>query len=217
MFRLAEPLAKGPCARVRVAGEMAAGLSLGSPYVLGCLLLSSGFVLYVCMFGASSSGFIGYAHDVLTGCPCLRPIFRRCFGPRVRRAFDYVEDVCCWRPNPALQLFYVALMAGGFALFYHHVMPLIPNARVHPIHRLNAYWVMGLGVVIFTMASFADPGTVTAASLHRFAALRPRGARRTAMPPPPARPAHATFLRSCTTRRCAARAWCRGRRGRSTA
>ena len=92
---------------------MAAGLSLGNPYVLGCLLLSSGFVLYVCMFGASSSGFIGYAHDVLTGCPCLRPIFRRCFGPRVRRAFDYVEDVCCWRPNPALQLFYVALMAEG--------------------------------------------------------------------------------------------------------
>ena len=150
---------------------MAAGLSLGNPYVLGCLLLSSGFVLYVCMFGASSSGFIGYAHDVLTGCPCLRPIFRRCFGPRVRRAFDYVEDVCCWRPNPALQLFYVALMAGGFALFYHHVLPLLPNSRVHPIHRINAYWVMGLGVVIFTMASFADPGTVTAASLHRFSRL----------------------------------------------
>ena len=53
------------------------------------------------------------------------------------------------------------------------------------------------------------------------AALRPRGARRD--PPrtraartprhrsPPFRP------RSCTTRRCAARAWCRGRRGRSTA
>ena len=53
------------------------------------------------------------------------------------------------------------------------------------------------------------------------AALRPRGARRSAAharrphaaPPltPPFRP------RSCTTRRCAARAWCRGRRGRSTA
>ena len=33
--------------------------------------------------------------------------------------------MCCWRPNPALQLFYVALMAGGFALFYHHVLPLL--------------------------------------------------------------------------------------------
>ena len=183
---------------------MAAGLSLGNPYVLGCLLLSSGFVLYVCMFGASSSGFIGYAHDVLTGCPCLRPIFRRCFGPRVRRAFDYVEDVCCWRPNPALQLFYVALMAGGFALFYHHVLPLLPNSRVHPIHRINAYWVMGLGVVIFTMASFADPGTVTAASLHRFSRLPYDRAVRAAPPcslaaraapplTPPFRP------RSCTT------------------
>ena len=185
MFRLVSgAFFKGTfCAGVRVAGAMAAGLSLGNPYVLGCLLLSSGFVLYVCMFGASSSGFIGYAHDVLTGCPCLRPIFRRCFGPRVRRAFDYVEDVCCWRPNPALQLFYVALMAGGFALFYHHVLLLLPNSRVHPIHRINAYWVMGLGVVIFTMASFADPGTVTAASLHRFSRLPyDRAVRRRAAP-----------------------------------
>ena len=76
------------------------------------------------------------------------------------RVASRVEDVCCWRPNPLLQLFYLALMGGGFALFYSKSLPLIPNPWVSPAHRLLSFaWII-IGLLIFVAASFADPGVV---------------------------------------------------------
>ena len=138
-------------------------------YVVAILLV--GFLAYVCMFGASSSGTIGELHHVLTGCPCLRPCFRLLCGPRCTRFFGRIENACCWRPNPALQLFYVALMAGGFTLFAMHSLPHFPNPRLANWHRYTAYATMLGGAGLFIAASFADPGTVNAATLHRFSTV----------------------------------------------
>ena len=81
------------------------------------VLLAVGFILYTCMFGASSTGFIGTLHH---NCFYLRPLLKLCFGPRCGRFASKIEYVCCWRPNPALQLFYVALMARAGALKAPH-------------------------------------------------------------------------------------------------
>ena len=56
-----------------------------------------GIILYVCMFGASSTGMIGELHQVLTGCLCLRPCFRLCCGPRCTKFFSNVEYICVCR------------------------------------------------------------------------------------------------------------------------
>ena len=97
--------------------------------VYATVVILVGFLLYVCMFGASSSGVIGALHDQLTGCYCLRPCLRLCFGQRCARFFGRIEHICCWRPNPALQLFYLALMAGGFTLFALHSLPSRESIR----------------------------------------------------------------------------------------
>ena len=48
----------------------------------GGVALGLGFLIYVLMFGASSTGFIGKLHDWMCGCYCLRPIMRRLCGPK---------------------------------------------------------------------------------------------------------------------------------------
>jgi len=125
------------------------------------------FLLYVCAFGGSSSGTIGHIHDQLVGCHFLG----YCFGPRCMKVFRKVERVCCWKPNPLLQLFYVALMAGGFTLFALHSLPFFPNPRLAAWHRYTAYATMLGGMLLFVVASFADPGTVTAASARRYSRI----------------------------------------------
>ena len=130
--------------------------------------LVSAFILYVIMFGASSTGFIGVMHDWLTGCYCLRPVFRRLCGPKCQRAWRRIEYICCQRPNPLLQCFYLALMGGGFILYYSQTLPFIPNPRLSEWHRYTGSAVMSGGLLIFVAACFSDPGAITAANLHRF-------------------------------------------------
>ena len=55
----------------------------------------------------------------------------RCFT-----CMEKVEDYCCWRPNPMLQLFYLGLMAGGFSLYWMHSCPLMPNPRLALGHKI---------------------------------------------------------------------------------
>jgi hypothetical protein len=173
------------------------------------LISVSGFLLYVCAFGASSSGFIGVLHEQLTGCFCLRPLFplfRLCCGPRCKKFFGSVETVFCWRPNPLLQLFYLALMGGGFIIFALHSLPFFPNPRLEWWHRYTAYATMVGGVMIFLAASFADPGVITAANLHRFSRVpfdqvlyEPKICR-TCHIPRPARSKHCVICNRCVSK-----------------
>ena len=131
--------------------------------------------------------------------PCGSPTGRLSSRPQV-------EDVCCWRPNPLLQLFYLALMGGGFALFWLNSLQHIPNPRLPVWHRYSAYATMITGILIFILASFSDPGTVTAASLHRFSRVpfddviySPKMCR-TCMLPRPARSKHCVICNKCVSR-----------------
>lgn len=166
------------------------------------------FVLYICMFGGSSTGVIGTLHHFLTAGVggCVRRVLGKCFGKRCFSCMEKVEDYCCWRPNPLLQLFYLGLMSGGFALYWMHSLPQMPNPRLPLWHKILSYFVMAGGVVIFALASFCDPGTITASSLHRFSrvpfddALYTPKMCRTCMLPRPARSKHCVICNKCVSR-----------------
>ena len=172
------------------------------------LVIVVSFLLYVLCFGASSSGVIGQLHHFLTASVggCLRRVLGKCFGKRCFACMEKVEDYCCWRPNPFLQLFYLGLMAGGFALYWMHSCPLMPNPRLPLGHKIASYFVMGGGIVVFTLASFVDPGTITASSLHRFSRVAYDGQLyepkmcRTCMLPRPARSKHCVICNKCVSR-----------------
>jgi len=170
------------------------------------LALAIGFLLYVLMFGASSTGFIGKMHEFLCGCYCLRPITRRLCGPRCQSVMLKVERRCCWRPNPLLQLFYIALMGGGFVIYYQKSLPLVPNPRLALFHRYNGFFVMAGGLLVFVLASFCDPGGITAANLHRFSRVpfdnvlyEPKFCK-TCQLPRPARSKHCVICNKCVAR-----------------
>ena len=97
-------------------------------------------------------------------------------------------------------------MGGGFALFFLQSMPFIPNPRLSVLHLYTAYAVMSGGLVIFLLASFSDPGAVTAANLHRHSripfdnVLYAAKMCRTCNVPRPARSKHCVICNKCVAR-----------------
>lgn len=126
--------------------------------------LAVSFLLYVCIFGGSSTGFIGKLHRLLVRCEC----FGLCFGRRCAHFLSRSEEVCCGRPNPLLQLFYLSLVLGGFYLFLLSTRQYMDNPRLAHYHSYAPYPAVGVAIATFVAASFSDPGTITPANLHRF-------------------------------------------------
>lgn len=168
---------------------------------LSCAV-SLSFLFYVCVFGGSSTGFIGRLHRTLTRCSC----FTICCGDRCARGLQKSEEVCCLRPNPALQLFYLGLVLSGLALFMYSCFPFVANPRLSAWHGYTPYPAVGVGLLSFFLACYCDPGTISAASLHRFSRepydgiiYKPKMCP-TCMIPRPARSKHCVICNRCVAK-----------------
>jgi len=127
--------------------------------------LALSFLFYVCAFGGSSTGFIGRLHRGLTRCEC----FAACCGDRCLRFMQRTEEVCCLRPNPLLQLFYLSLVLGGFVLFLSSSFPLVATTpQLGGWHQYTPWPAVSVGLASFLLACYCDPGAITAANLHRY-------------------------------------------------
>lgn len=82
------------------------------------------------------------------------------FGVRGTNAILEVERFCCDRPNPILQIIYLAIVGGTYFIVAKSCFSYIPGYYLSGIHRHMSLLAVGIGVLLFVLTSFSDPGTV---------------------------------------------------------
>nr|CAD1833828.1 unnamed protein product [Ananas comosus var. bracteatus] len=95
------------------------------------------------------------------------------FGSRGRDCFLTVEHYCCERPNPILQLGYLAIIGMTYFIIAKSSFRYIPGHYIGEVHRYFSMVAVGVGVVLFLLTSFSDPGTVTAENVSQYLAAYP--------------------------------------------
>ena len=100
----------------------------------GGYLLIGALIVYVCMFAdPTDPGICGRANIFVTETfpSTVKRAARRVLGARVYGALEGVFDWVCNKPNPLLQIFYLALILGGALgnlfdrLVYGHVIDFL--------------------------------------------------------------------------------------------
>lgn len=90
------------------------------------------------------------------------------FGPRARTFFLRIEYFCCDRPNPVLQLLYLGILGGTYYVIAKSSFRYIPGVYVNELHRYTSAVVVVVGVILFLLTSFSDPGTVNANNVSQY-------------------------------------------------
>lgn len=94
-------------------------------------------------------------------------------GRRATNALEALAQLCCERSNPVVQLLFLTLVMVSFTVFARTVFPMLPLPGVPAWHKYTGTAVAVACLALFLGASFADPGTVTAANAAAHAALYP--------------------------------------------
>lgn len=95
------------------------------------------------------------------------------FGSRGRNAFLKIEHYCCERPNPILQLFYLGILGVTYYIIVKSSFRYIPGYYVNELHRYISLFAVGMGVLLFLLTSFSDPGTVNAENVSQYLSAYP--------------------------------------------
>ncbi|PRQ42050.1 putative protein S-acyltransferase [Rosa chinensis] len=82
------------------------------------------------------------------------------FGAKGTNAIQSVEYFCCDRPNPILQVLYLAIIGGTYYLVATSSFRYIPGYYIGEVHRYISFFAVGVGVLLFLLTSLSDPGTV---------------------------------------------------------
>lgn len=102
----------------------------------------------------------------------LRFVMYAC-GSRGRDAILNVEFVCCDRPNPTLQIIYLAIIGGTFFFVARASFPYIPGYYLSEVHRFTSFFGVGVGLLLFLLTSFSDPGTVKTENVSQYLSAYP--------------------------------------------
>ncbi|XP_019104587.2 probable protein S-acyltransferase 17 isoform X2 [Beta vulgaris subsp. vulgaris] len=94
-------------------------------------------------------------------------------GNRGLNAVLSVEYYCCYRSNPTLQIFYVAILSATYYFIVTSSFVYIPNYYLGEIHRYTSIVAVGIGIVLFLLTSFSDPGTITAKNVTQYISVYP--------------------------------------------
>ncbi|KAH9605092.1 hypothetical protein KSS87_016019 [Heliosperma pusillum] len=94
-------------------------------------------------------------------------------GDRGENAVISVEYYCCYRSNPTLQILYAAILSATYYFIVQSSFAYIPNYYLSDIHRYISIVAIGIGVILFLLTSFSDPGTVTAENVSQYISAYP--------------------------------------------
>ncbi|KAJ1297023.1 hypothetical protein BS78_01G346300 [Paspalum vaginatum] len=84
-----------------------------------------------------------------------------------------VERYCCDRPNPILQVFYVAIIGVTYFIIVQTSFEYIPGYYVSGLHRYLSVVAVVVGATLFVLTSFSDPGTITAENVSQYVSSYP--------------------------------------------
>ncbi|KAI4364581.1 hypothetical protein MLD38_020654 [Melastoma candidum] len=118
-----------------------------------------------------------------------------------------VENFCCNRPNPSLQIFYLVMVGGIYFIITKTSFSYIPGYYLSEVHRYTSFLAIGIGIILFVLTSFSDPGTVNADNVYKYLASYPydeiiytQKECPTCKIPKPARSKHCSICDRCVAR-----------------
>lgn len=97
----------------------------------------------------------------------IKRVLRKVLGQRAVTFLDNTWEYLCYTVNPAVQLFYLCVVCGGFSTFVVYGYPHIPNRYVAGFHRYAGVAVYMICLSVWWLACRSDPGTVTAANVSK--------------------------------------------------
>ncbi|KAI9186216.1 hypothetical protein LWI28_014954 [Acer negundo] len=103
--------------------------------------------------------------------------FLRCvgyvLGEKGTNAILSVEYFCCDRPNPILQIIYLSILGATYYFIASSSFKYIPGYYLSEVHRYLSLLGIAIGVVLFLLTSYTDPGTVKAENVSQYIAAFP--------------------------------------------
>ncbi|GAB4855485.1 Probable protein S-acyltransferase 17, variant 2 [Ancistrocladus abbreviatus] len=94
-------------------------------------------------------------------------------GSRGANAILSVEYYCCYRPNPILQIIYLAIIGATYYFIVQSSFAYLPSYYLGEIHRYTSIIAVSVGVILFLLTSFADPGAVKAENVSEYLSAYP--------------------------------------------
>ncbi|KAL4341986.1 hypothetical protein GQ457_08G005090 [Hibiscus cannabinus] len=129
------------------------------------------------------------------------------FGDRGTNLVLSVEYYCCDRANPILQIVYLAIIGTTYYIVVKTSFSYIPGHYLSEVHRLTSFFAVAIGIFLFLLTSFSDPGTVKAENVSQYLSAYPydnmiftKKECPTCKIPKPARSKHCSLCKRCVAR-----------------
>ncbi|KAL1563335.1 putative protein S-acyltransferase 17, variant 2 [Salvia divinorum] len=128
-------------------------------------------------------------------------------GSRGVDALHSAEYYCCDRPNPIIQLIYLLIIGTTYYIIAKSSFIYIPGYYISGIHRYTSFLAVGVGIILFLLTSFSDPGVVNSSNVSQYLSAYPydniiftEKECHTCKIPKPARSKHCSICDRCVAR-----------------